>query len=76
MLANARDARRRTGLTSDLRPPEAGPNADPVLYGVAAGLAALFPPVMLRSETAPEPRRPSGSHPSGTNQSRDTTGSR
>ena len=44
MLANARDARRRTGLTSDLRPPEAGPNADPVLYGVAAGLAALFPP--------------------------------
>ncbi|MEE7494573.1 hypothetical protein MOTC310_30830 [Methylobacterium oryzae] len=60
MLASARDARRRTGLTSDLRPPEAGPSADPVLYGVAAGLAALYPPVMLRSEAAPEPRRPSG----------------
>ena len=32
-------------LKSDLHPPHDGPNADPVLYGVAAGLARLFPPV-------------------------------
>jgi hypothetical protein len=32
-------------LKSDLHPPHDGPNADPVLYGVAAGLAQLFPPV-------------------------------
>ncbi|MCJ2027579.1 hypothetical protein [Methylobacterium sp. J-067] len=32
-------------LKSDLHPPLDGPNADPVLYGVAAGLARLFPPV-------------------------------
>ncbi|WCS23319.1 hypothetical protein LOK46_19350 [Methylobacterium sp. NMS14P] len=71
MLANARDARRSTTLTSDLRPPEAGPNADPVLYGVAAGLAALFPPVVPRSEAAPEPRRASAS-----SRAPDTTGTR
>lgn len=45
MLANARDARRQMMRTNDLHPPRAGLNADPVLYGVAAGLAALFPPV-------------------------------
>ncbi len=28
-------------LKSDLHPPLDGPNADPVLYGVAAGLARL-----------------------------------
>ncbi len=32
-------------LKSNLQPPRDGPNADPVLYGVAAGLAELFPPV-------------------------------
>ena len=30
----------------DLQPPQSGPGSDPVLYGVAAGLAELFPPVM------------------------------
>lgn len=38
-------------LKSDLHPPHDGPNADPVLYGVAAGLAQLFPPV-----ESPKPR--------------------
>lgn len=32
-------------LKSDLHPPHDGPNADPVLYGVAAALLQLFPPV-------------------------------
>ena len=50
MLALARDARRRTMRTSDLHPPQAGLNSDPVLYGVAAGLAALFPPVKASAE--------------------------
>lgn len=71
MLANARDARRRTKLTSDLRPPEAGANADPVLYGVAAGLAALFPPLMLRAEASPETHRASE-----TSRAPDATGTR
>ncbi len=52
MLANARDARRRTMRTSDLNPPQVGLNSDPVLYGVAAGLAALFPPVTALKEPA------------------------
>ncbi|HEV7440511.1 MAG TPA: hypothetical protein VGN94_12945 [Methylobacterium sp.] len=30
---------------SDLDPPHSGPASDPVLYGIAAGLAELFPPV-------------------------------
>ncbi|GJE40613.1 hypothetical protein [Methylobacterium persicinum] len=30
-------------LQSNLYPPLDGPNADPILYGVAAGLAELFP---------------------------------
>jgi hypothetical protein len=30
---------------SDLDPPRSGPASDPVLYGIAAGLAELFPPV-------------------------------
>lgn len=29
----------------DLQPPYSGAASNPVLYGVAAGLAALFPPV-------------------------------
>lgn len=32
-------------LKSDLQPPFTGLNADPVLYGVASGLADLFPPI-------------------------------
>ncbi|QGY04164.1 hypothetical protein MMSR116_21345 [Methylobacterium mesophilicum SR1.6/6] len=39
--------RAATTLTSDLHPPRAGPGSDPVLYGVAAGLESLFPPVSL-----------------------------
>jgi hypothetical protein len=54
MLANARDARRRTMLKSDLHPPRAGPSADPVLYGVAAGLATLFPPVTRNGRSPAE----------------------
>ncbi|KAA0124564.1 hypothetical protein CIW48_07315 [Methylobacterium sp. P1-11] len=71
MLANARDARRRTMLKSDLRPPEAGLDADPILYGVAAGLADLFPPVIPRAQSAPEPGRSSR-----VGRSRDTTETR
>ena len=33
-------------MKSDLHPPHTGPDADPVLYGVAAGLAELFPLVL------------------------------
>ncbi|MGU3536323.1 hypothetical protein ACLBXP_00495 [Methylobacterium sp. A54F] len=32
---------------NDLQPPRAGATSDPVLYGVAHGLAELFPPVDL-----------------------------
>lgn len=32
-------------LKKDLHPPHSGPSANPVLYGIAAGLAQLFPPV-------------------------------
>ncbi len=57
MLANARGARKRMMRTNDLQPPRAGLNADPVLYGVAAGLATLFPPVTMPNAPA-EPARP------------------
>ncbi|WP_165937821.1 hypothetical protein [Methylobacterium segetis] len=40
---------------SDLNPPHAGPESDPVLYGVARGLAELFPPV---ETTRPQRREP------------------
>lgn len=33
-------------IKDDLNPPPMGLNADPILYGVAVGLAALFPPVL------------------------------
>lgn len=33
-------------LKSDLHPPIKGPGSDPVLYGVATGLAQLFPLVI------------------------------
>ena len=46
MRANRRESGAPSSLTSDLQPPQAGPNADPVLYGVAAALASLFPPVV------------------------------
>jgi hypothetical protein len=45
MLASGREMRAAMTLTSDLHPPRAGPGSDPVLYGVAAGLESLFPPV-------------------------------
>ncbi|GJE61236.1 hypothetical protein [Methylobacterium trifolii] len=38
-------------LKNDLFPPQSGAGADPVLFGVAAGLAELFPPVI--SHTRP-----------------------
>jgi hypothetical protein len=70
MLANARDARRRMMRTNDLHPPRSGLNADPVLYGVAAGLAALFPPVSPykpRAESsrsdAPDPTEDTANNP-------------
>ncbi|MFC6738648.1 hypothetical protein [Methylobacterium tardum] len=44
MPANARQIRKQTLLASDLHPPRSGLKADPVLYGVAAGLQTLFPP--------------------------------
>lgn len=37
-------------MKSEIHPPRVGLNADPVLYGVAAGLAALFPPVMAHTQ--------------------------
>jgi hypothetical protein len=48
-------------LKSDLQPPRHGLNADPVLYGVAAGLADLFPPI-----DPPRPRQGSDSRESDT----------
>lgn len=38
-------------LKSDLIPPHDGPAADPVLYGIAAALAELFPPVMAHADS-------------------------
>lgn len=47
-------------LKTELQPPRSGPNQNPVLYGVAAGLAKLFPPVEpprpQRDERPGEPR--------------------
>ncbi len=40
---------------TDLHPPRQGLNANPVLYGVAAGLAELFP-----LNESPKPRRTEG----------------
>ncbi|WP_375455838.1 hypothetical protein [uncultured Methylobacterium sp.] len=42
-------------LKIDLHPPQAGPGSDPVLYGVAAGLAELFPPVIGHDPAAAGP---------------------
>lgn len=42
-------------LKSDLHPPQGGPGSDPILYGVAAGLADLFPPVEMTAHAAPAP---------------------
>lgn len=56
MLAKARDARRRMMRTNDLHPPRAGLNSDPVLYGVAAGLEALFPPVRASTVSGEQAR--------------------
>lgn len=47
-------------LKSDLQPPQDGLNADPVLYGIAAGLAQLFPPV----------ERPDAAHATGPDNAR------
>jgi len=41
-------------IKDDLNPPRVGLNAHPILYGVAAGLAALFPPVMSHAQAAAE----------------------
>ena len=44
-------------LKRDLHPPHTGPDADPVLYGIAAGLAELFPlilPPSVERETQSE----------------------
>ncbi|GJD78082.1 hypothetical protein GCM10007886_27590 [Methylobacterium gregans] len=47
-------------LKNAIQPPLAGPNRNPVLYGVANGLAKLFPPVehpenRARESAAPRP---------------------
>ncbi|MCJ2122995.1 hypothetical protein [Methylobacterium sp. J-077] len=39
-------------IKDDLNPPRVGLNAHPILYGVAAGLAALFPPVLSHAQAA------------------------
>ena len=41
-------------IKGELNPPWTGLNADPVLFGVAAGLEALFPPVMAHGQDAAE----------------------
>lgn len=60
-----------TMLKSNLHPPRNGLNADPVLYGIAAGLAELFPPVdpPQRQET-----RSSRDHESGRDKPRERSG--
>jgi hypothetical protein len=50
VLALRGEAGLTTMLKSNLQPPHDGLNADPVLYGVAAGLAELFPPVEQQGE--------------------------
>ncbi|MGC5777643.1 hypothetical protein [Methylobacterium sp. NFXW15] len=52
MFATRRENRIESMLKSDICPPRDGPNADPILYGVATALAQLFPPV-----TSSEPRQ-------------------
>lgn len=49
-------------LKTKIRPPLDRPNQNPVLYGVANGLAKLFPPVQQPAATAREaaPPRDSG----------------
>ena len=47
-------------LKSDLHPPRRGLGSDPVLYGVAAGLAELFPPVEVTARAAPATQDESG----------------
>ena len=54
MPAHARQIRKQTMLPSDLHPPRSGLKADPVLYGVAAGLATLFPPVTANGRVTSE----------------------
>jgi hypothetical protein len=54
MPVNARQIRKQTMLATDLHPPRSGLKADPVLYGVAAGLATLFPPVTAHGPAASE----------------------
>lgn len=50
-------------LKSNLHPPRDGLSADPVLYGVAAGLAELFPPVDPPPQQAAQSHRDlEGSH--------------
>lgn len=58
MLAKACANREQTMLKSDLLPPRTGPNADPVLYGVAAALATLFPPVSPHGQNTAETGTP------------------
>lgn len=58
MPAQARQIRKQTMLASDLHPPHSGPKADPVLYGVAAALAALFPPMTTGRGSTTTPGNP------------------
>ena len=58
-------------LKSDLHPPRTGPNADPVLYGIAAGLAELFPPVMGHTPFPSEPQAQSEQDPDREQSDRD-----
>ena len=47
-------------LKSDLHPPRGGLGSDPILYGVAAGLADLFPPVEMAARDAAATQGASG----------------
>ena len=53
-IASTREAGATAMQTNDLHPPRTGLNADPILYGVAAGLADLFPPVAPSISAHPE----------------------
>ena len=44
-------------LKSDLLPPHEGLDADPVLYGIAAALAELFPPVVMHGDVPADGER-------------------
>jgi hypothetical protein len=50
-------------LKSDMKLPLAGPNRNPVLHGVANGLAKLFPPVQQPETRAREAARPEAARP-------------